>query len=240
MAIKNPAQRQLRREVKNNHIPIIGGAKGEIKMEFELTDNIKKLNETKCRQIRYLDKSLGGFIENRSNLSESAIILGNAVVSGNAVVRGNAEVGKNAVVGENAVVRGSAWVGGNAVVRGNAVIRGDAVVEGYSIIGGNVVIEGNTVIDGDARIFSNDDYMTVHGLRSANCTNRTITFYKNSKNGIGVSWAYFSGTLDEFREKARKTYGDSKYAKEYLMAADLAEYHLLYERRGNQDGTEGF
>ena len=36
----------------------------------------------------------------------------------------------------------------------------------------------------------------------------------------------FCGTVDEFRSKVRETHGNSKYAKEYLMIADLMELHF--------------
>ena len=32
--------------------------------------------------------------------------------------------------------------------------------------------------------------------------------------------------IDEFRKKVRETHGESKYAKEYLMIADLMEMHF--------------
>ena len=36
-------------------------------------------------------------------------------------------------------------------------------------------------------------------------------------------------TLEEFREKVKETHGDNRYAKEYLMIADLMEMHFRGE-----------
>lgn len=36
----------------------------------------------------------------------------------------------------------------------------------------------------------------------------------------------FYGMLDAFREKSKETHGDTKYAKEYLMIADLMKMHF--------------
>ena len=41
--------------------------------------------------------------------------------------------------------------------------------------------------------------------------------------------------MNEFREKAKETHGETKYAKEYLMIADLMEYHFGKNERGDTD-----
>lgn len=55
---------------------------------------------------------------------------------------------------------------------------------------------------------------------------RTTYFFKITDGNIGVRCGCFAGNLNEFREKVKETHGESKMAKEYLMAADLMEYHF--------------
>lgn len=58
---------------------------------------------------------------------------------------------------------------------------------------------------------------------------RTTYFFKLTNGEIGVRCGCFAGNLNEFREKVKETHGESKMAKEYLMAADLMEYHFREE-----------
>ena len=44
-----------------------------------------------------------------------------------------------------------------------------------------------------------------------------------------VSCGCFTGTISEFREKIKETHKETKLAKEYLMLADLMEYHFSKE-----------
>lgn len=55
---------------------------------------------------------------------------------------------------------------------------------------------------------------------------RTTYFFKLTDGNIGVRCGCFAGNLDEFRKKVKETHGKTKYAKEYLMIADLMEYHF--------------
>ena len=55
---------------------------------------------------------------------------------------------------------------------------------------------------------------------------RTTYFFKLANGNIGVRCSCFAGNLNEFREKVKETHGESKMAKEYLLAADLMEYHF--------------
>ena len=50
---------------------------------------------------------------------------------------------------------------------------------------------------------------------------------------IGVQCGCFYGTIEQFREKVQETHRDSKYAKEYLMIADLMELHFEREEEKN-------
>lgn len=96
-------------------------------------------------------------------------------------------------------------------------------------LGGYVESEENLDQDGDALVYGNalvsgdEDYATVKGFGS--CF-RSTRFYRQINKTIGVRCGCFSGTLEEFREKVKETHGESKLAEEYLMIADLMEYHF--------------
>ena len=117
----------------------------------------------------------------------------------------------------NAKVRGNARVDGNARVSGNARVDGDAEVSG------NAKVDGDAEVSGNAKVRGNEDYTTIKGF-GREC--RSTTFFRQKDGSIGVVCGCFYGTLDEFRKKVRETHGESKYAKEYLMIADLMEMHF--------------
>lgn len=108
---------------------------------------------------------------------------------------------------ENLSHDGNAWVYDNARVYGNARVCGNAEVRG------------------------NADYACVKGFGTEY---RNTTFYRQTDGSIGVRCGCFSGTLDEFREQVKNT-REGKIAKEYLMIADLMEYHFQKKRgRSNE------
>ena len=111
---------------------------------------------------------------------------------------------------------GKAWVYGDAEVSGDAEVFGDAKVS------------GNAKVFGDAKVYGNADYTIIQGFGSEY---RNTTFFKCKDGNIGVKCGCFYGTLDEFRSKVKETHKDSKFAKEYLMIADLMEYHFNSERK---------
>ena len=200
--------------------------------KFELTANSKMHLGKKLFQIKALisfgnveEGDLGGFIEKEDNLSQS----GNAWVSGNARVYGDAWVSGNAEVSGNARVYGDAEVSGNARVYGDAEVYGDAWVYGNAEVSGNAWVYGNAEVSGNARVpgnawvSGNEDYTTIKGF-GRNC--RNTTFFKSEDGDVKVVCGCFYGTLDEFRKKVKETHGDSKYATEYLMIADLMELHF--------------
>lgn len=123
---------------------------------------------------------------------------------------GNLSHEGNAWVYDNARVYGNAWVCDNARVCGNAEVYGNARV--YS----------------DARVYSNADIATISGFGSEY---RTTTFFRTKNDEIAVKCGCFYGTLAEFREKVKETHGDNRYAKEYLMIADLMEMHFRGEEK---------
>ena len=67
------------------------------------------------------------------------------------------------------------------------------------------------------------DFATVGGFGSEQ---RTTTFFRQQDGSIGVRCGCFYSTINQFREKVCVTHGDTRYAKEYLMIADLMEMHF--------------
>ena len=88
---------------------------------------------------------------------------------------------------------------------------------------GNAWVYGDAWVSGDARVYGNEDYTTIKGF---GCNCRNTTFFKSEDDDVKVVCGCFYGTLDEFRKKVKETHGDSKYATEYLMIADLMELHF--------------
>ena len=116
-----------------------------------------------------------------------------------------------------------AWVYGDAKVYGNARVGGDAMVYGNATVYGDAKVYDNAIVCGDGDIKYSSDYTTIKGFGSV-C--RSTTFFRCKDNLVKVTCGCFYGTIDEFRNKVKETHGDSKYAKEYLMIADLMELHF--------------
>ena len=127
---------------------------------------------------------------------------------------------------------GNAWVCGDARVFGNAWVFGDAEVCDNAWVYGNARVFGdaevydNARVFGDAWVYGNADIATISGFGSEY---RTTTFFRTKNDEIAVKCGCFYGTLAEFREKVKETHGDNRYAKEYLMIADLMEMHFRGE-----------
>ena len=220
--------------------------------KYELTGEVKVKFGVTFKRIRALidfgnvkKGELGGFIEKEENLSHenNAWVYGNAKVYGDARVSGNAEVSGDAWVYGNAKVYGDAWVYGNAEVSGNARVSGDAWVygnakvygdawvygnarvSGNAKVYGDAKVYGNARVSGNARVYGNADYVLIGRIGSRL---GFTTFFKNKNNKISVSCGCFLGTLAEFRAAVREKHGtDTKFAKVYQVAADLAEMQIL-------------
>ena len=218
--------------------------------KYELTTNTKMVLGKKLFQIRALvsfgdvkEGELGGWIEKEENLSQegdawasenarvsgNARVFGDAWVSGNARVYGNARVSENARVYGNARVSENAWVSENARVSENAWVYGNAWVYENARVYGNAWVSENARVYGNARVSENakiktdKDYTIVQGFGREQ---RSTTFFRCADGEIRTQCGCFYGTIEEFRAKVKETHGDSKYAKEYLMIADLMEYHF--------------
>lgn len=87
----------------------------------------------------------------------------------------------------------------------------------------NAWVCGDACVYGDAWVCGDADYTTIKGFGSEY---RTSTFFRCKDGRVKVSCGCFLGTIDEFRAKVKVTHKDSKKAKEYLMIAELMEYHF--------------
>ena len=99
---------------------------------------------------------------------------------------------------------------------------------------GDAWVFGDAWLYGNAEVSDNADYATVHGFGSEY---RTTTFFRTKAGNIGVKCGCFYGTLEEFRAKVKKTHGETKIAKEYLMVADLMEFR--FSKGGSIDEKMG-
>ena len=90
----------------------------------------------------------------------------------------------------------------------------------------NLDHDGDAWVSGDARVSGDQMYATVKGFGSEY---RNTTFFITKDGNVCVNCGCFSGTLEQFREKVEETHKDTKYAKEYLMIADLMEMHFKEE-----------
>ena len=103
---------------------------------------------------------------------------------------------------------------------------GDAWVGGEAYVGGDARVVGEARVDGEAYVDSNDCYTTIKGFGTEF---RNTTFFRCKDNKIRVQCGCFYGDLEEFRQQVKDTRG-GKIAKEYLMVADLMEYHFSEEK----------
>ena len=119
---------------------------------------------------------------------------------------------------------------GNVSQDGNAWVSGNAWVYGNAWVSGNAKVSGNVRVSGDARVSGNTDYASVQGFGTEfRCT----TFYRSKNKKIMVNCGCFHGDLEEFRKQVKET-RSGEIAKEYLMIADLMEYHFASEDSSNE------
>ena len=176
------------------------------------------------------------WVHGNAKVFGNAEVYGDAKVSDNAKVFGNAKVYGDAKVSDNAKVFGDACVYGDAKVYGNAWVYGDAWVHGNAKVFGNAWVYGDTEVSGDAKVSDNAevsgdaDYALVKGFGTEfRCT----TFYRDKNKKIMVNCGCFHGDLEAFRKQVKET-RSGKIAKEYLMIADLMEYHFTSEDSSNE------
>ena len=117
------------------------------------------------------------------------------------------------------------------MVSGNAEVYGNAEVFGNAEVSGNALVSGNAEILGNAEIFRIEHYLVMGPIGSRNAF---TTFFRTKDRKIKVICGCFFGTIDEFRKKVISSYGDGKLAKEYLMVADLMEYHFANDSEAHE------
>ena len=140
-----------------------------------------------------------------------------ALISFGFIVKG--EIGGFIESEKNLSHDGNAWVAGNARVTDNAWVAGNARVTDNAMVTGNAWVTDNAWVAGNA------DCMLIGRIGSRS---DFTTFFKNKDGGISVRCGCFYGTIEEFREKVEETHGtDTKHAKVYQAAANLAEMQIL-------------
>ena len=92
---------------------------------------------------------------------------------------------------------------------------------------GDAWVSDNAMVSGDARVREPSDIAVIKGFGSEF---RATSFFRCEDGLVRCQCGCFYGTVDEFRSKVRETHGSSKYAKEYLMIADLMELHFKEEQ----------
>lgn len=110
-------------------------------------------------------------------------------------------------------------LGGYAEKEENISQDGNAWVSDDACVYGDAKVSDNAEVSGDA------DYALVKGFGTEfRCT----TFYRDKNKKIMVNCGCFHGDLEAFRKQVKET-RSGKIAKEYLMIADLMEYHFASE-----------
>lgn len=98
---------------------------------------------------------------------------------------------------------------------------------------GNCWVFRDAKVYGDARVCGNAFVKNRHDLFVApglgSCYRSTTFFREPTK--ISVVCGCFCGTLEEFRKKVRETHGNNKFAREYELACQLAELHILEKEK---------
>lgn len=125
--------------------------------------------------------------------------------------------------GETKIVAGVTLKRIRALVSFGDVVKGE--VGGFIKDEKNLSHNGNAWVADNVWVTGDADYMLIGRIGSRN---DFTTFFKNKGGGISVKCGCFCGTIAEFRERVKKTYGaDTKHAKVYQAAADLAELQIL-------------
>lgn len=125
----------------------------------------------------------------------------------------------------NLAQEGNAWVYDDAMVYGDARVSGNAMVSGNARVSGNTMVSGNARVYDDAEVLRPDHLLTVGAIGSRD---GFTTFFRTKDKKIKVVCGCFYGTIAEFAEKVKQTHGDSKHAKTYAIAIELAKAQIEY------------
>ena len=194
--------------------------------KYEITSKVKEYAGRKLYQIKALKDfggikagDLGGYIEKEENLSHD----GRAWIYNSALVYDNARISGDAKVCNNAKVYGNAQIYDDSEIFDNAQVYGNSEIYGNTQTCGNASVRGDADICGDARICNDKDYICFKGFGSKN---RNTTMFRIKNGDIVVKCGCFIGNLTDFEEKVKKTHGNTKYAKEYLVCIEVAKIHF--------------
>ena len=119
---------------------------------------------------------------------------------------------------------------------GNAWVCGDAKVCGNAKVYGNAKVCGDTWVCGNAKVYKTSHYLVIGPIGSRD---DFTTFCRDESNQIAVKCGCFNGTIDDFVKKVNETHGDSKYAKVYLKAVELAKLQIDLEEDKENEQTQG-
>ena len=120
------------------------------------------VSEDGTKSLKLEKGELGGWIEKKSNLSQSGEcwVHPNGIVCGDASVTGDAQV-KGGEMGERALLRDSSVLDGDAVLKGNCTVFGASRVEGESEVSGNAnvrgIVVGKSKVSGNAKVLAYQD-----------------------------------------------------------------------------------
>lgn len=191
------------------------------------TENGKTLYRIKAlRSFNDVNRGdLGGFVESENNLDhdgncwiyDNARVSDQSIVYDNACIRDNARVSGKAHIFENAQISGNALLSGQIIVAGNAHITGQSMLVGANYlnyigvydrvkIGGRTVVYGQPVFRGDAKIYSNDSYMSFYII------NDSLTYTFSNRRWC---WNCKLFSTEEFLEYIKKEY--NKKDQEYFQ-----------------------
>ena len=123
----------------------------------------------------------------------------------------------------NAWVYGDAWVYGNARVCGDAQVYDNAQVWGNAQVCGDAWVCGKAQVYGDARVFKRTHILTIGPIGSRH---DITTFFRTKDLEIGVKCGCFRGNIEKFAEQVKATHGESDYAKQYMLAVELAKISI--------------
>jgi hypothetical protein len=125
--------------------------------------------------------------------------------------------------GETKVIAGVTLKRIRALISFGFIVKGE--IGGFIESEKNLSHDGNARVTGNAEVTGNADCMLIGRIGSRS---DFTTFFKNKDGGISVRCGCFYGTIEEFREKVEETHGtDTKHAKVYQAAANLAEMQIL-------------
>lgn len=96
----------------------------------------------------------------------------------------------------------------------------------------NLSHNGNAWVYGEARVCGEAHWL---GIACIGSRSGFTTFFRTKDLKIFVSCGCFRGDIDAFAEKVKKTHGDSRHAKAYLAAVELAKIKIDLAEDSEED-----